>query len=232
MRELIGKRNITDIITDELIVITYEYNSQEPRFFSKYFAEKDPMLYQTIISNATGGSSAAPGYFTPQKRTTFYNQTELMIDGGVIANNPSLVAYHFATKLMRKPSVRVVSLGTGVPAGKEYDPENWNRFAYRTMAAELVLDIDVFVADFVVKKAVEAKAKVIEDQLKKKGVTTTFKSYLRLQTVTDLPLDKTDPESIQALIDKGNEVRDENKEAIKAIIEQVVDEKFGYFAKS
>lgn len=38
MRQLIGKRNITEIITDELIVVTYEYNSQKPRLFSKYFA--------------------------------------------------------------------------------------------------------------------------------------------------------------------------------------------------
>lgn len=38
MRDMIGRKNITEAITDELIVVTYEYNSQQPRLFSKHFA--------------------------------------------------------------------------------------------------------------------------------------------------------------------------------------------------
>lgn len=65
MRDMIGRRNITEIITDELMVVTYEYNSQTPRLYTKHFATEYPTLGQITFSNATGGSSAAPGYFTP-----------------------------------------------------------------------------------------------------------------------------------------------------------------------
>lgn len=65
MRDMIGRRNITEIITDELMVVTYEYNSHSPRLYTKFFAEHYPTLGQITFSNATGGSSAAPGYFTP-----------------------------------------------------------------------------------------------------------------------------------------------------------------------
>jgi hypothetical protein len=31
-----GKRDFKEMITNELMVTSYEYNSQKPRFFSKY----------------------------------------------------------------------------------------------------------------------------------------------------------------------------------------------------
>jgi len=39
MENLIGKRNISEAMTDELLLVAYEYNSQQPRFYSKYFSE-------------------------------------------------------------------------------------------------------------------------------------------------------------------------------------------------
>lgn len=93
-----------------------------------------------------------------------------MIDGGVIANNPSLISYQFATKLLRKGPLRVFSLGTGVGPAREYDIDGWNRIDYAKMAAELVVDIDVFVSDYIVKQALKAQAKKIEnDQLSQGG---------------------------------------------------------------
>lgn len=66
MDDYLGEANITEAITDELLIVAYEYNTMEPRFFSKYYAELDPNIYQVPISNATGASSAAPTYFPPK----------------------------------------------------------------------------------------------------------------------------------------------------------------------
>lgn len=67
MHKLLGDFNFDDIVTDELLVVAYEYNSQEPRFFSKYFAHQDPEIYNIPIGNATGSSSAAPTFFDPHQ---------------------------------------------------------------------------------------------------------------------------------------------------------------------
>ena len=77
MEECLGEAQITDAITDEMIIVAHDYNSQEPRFFSKYYANLDPYIYQVPIGNATGASSAAPTFFTPKVQENKYAITEL-----------------------------------------------------------------------------------------------------------------------------------------------------------
>ena len=99
MNEMIGRRNISQAISDELIITSYEYNSQDSRLYSKYLAELDPDVFDLRTSFATGSSSAAPGFFEPQQFINGFQQRELLIDGGIIANNPALLSYMFATHL-------------------------------------------------------------------------------------------------------------------------------------
>ena len=65
MDELIGEKNISAAMTDELLIVAYDYNSKQPRLYSKYFAKLDAGIYDVQMSKATGGSSAAPVYFEP-----------------------------------------------------------------------------------------------------------------------------------------------------------------------
>ena len=37
MNQYYGDKNVSDALTDELLIVAYEYNSQQPRFYSKYF---------------------------------------------------------------------------------------------------------------------------------------------------------------------------------------------------
>jgi hypothetical protein len=67
MHELIGTKNISSAMTDELLVVAYDYNSKQPRLYSKHFAKLDAGIYNVQMSKATGGSSAAPVYFEPQQ---------------------------------------------------------------------------------------------------------------------------------------------------------------------
>jgi patatin-like phospholipase/acyl hydrolase len=66
MKEYLGEVNIKDALTDELLVVAYDYNSQQPRMFSKYFSQVDPAIYDVPIGDATGASSAAPTFFDPK----------------------------------------------------------------------------------------------------------------------------------------------------------------------
>jgi len=66
MKTLLGDFKISQTITDELLITAYDYNSQEPRFYSKYFAKTNPRIYDIPVGNATGASSAAPTFFNPK----------------------------------------------------------------------------------------------------------------------------------------------------------------------
>ena len=65
MDDLIGGQNISAAMFDEMLLVAYEYNSQNPRFYSKYFSKMFPGIYDVKMSLATGGSSAAPVFFEP-----------------------------------------------------------------------------------------------------------------------------------------------------------------------
>lgn len=217
MDSLIGQRNISQAIIDEVMIVTYEYNSQAPRLFSKYWANWNPSLYEVKYSIACGGSSAAPGYFTPQKRINGYYQTELMIDGGVIANNPALLSYMHARHIMRHPYIRMLSLGTGIKPPRTYDIDNWNPIDFITqIQPDLIVDVETMTSEFIVHSIMSSQPK------KNKN------NYLRAQCETSLPLDKTDDASISALISEGEKLWQENAEQAKLLIKSIVDEKFGY----
>ena len=65
MEDYLGYANVKDAMTDELLVVAYNYNGQEPRFFSKWWSQMAPNYYDVPMSIATGASSAAPLYFEP-----------------------------------------------------------------------------------------------------------------------------------------------------------------------
>jgi hypothetical protein len=102
METLIGSKNISSAMPDELLIVAYDYNSKTPRFYSKHFAELDAGIYDVKMSKATGGSSAAPIFFEPQQLMDQYGVGQLVIDGGIIGNNPSLFAYLMQTKIQKK----------------------------------------------------------------------------------------------------------------------------------
>jgi len=113
MHKELGAYGFGSLLVQELLVVAYEYNSMEPRFYSRYFLNQDPGIYDVPIGNATGSSSAAPTFFDPHKVNNGYGFTELQVDGGVICNNPALYAYEMARDLYGYKKIRLLSLGTG-----------------------------------------------------------------------------------------------------------------------
>jgi len=136
-------------MTDEVLIVAYDYNSQQPRFFSKFYSNLEPPIYNVTVGNATGASSAAPTFFDPKFIQNQYNLTELQIDGGIICNNPSLYAYQMARLLEGHDQIRVMSIGTGekpftpITSVKELDKK-----AYLTKLDEFMMNMDVYTADF------------------------------------------------------------------------------------
>ena len=72
-----------------------------------------------MLGDSIGASSAAPTFFDPMTHFNGYKMKEMLIDGGVIFNNPAMYAYEMARILKKKKNIRVLSLGTGE---KPHDP--------------------------------------------------------------------------------------------------------------
>jgi len=95
------------------MIAAFEFNSNQPRFYSKYFKSELAGYYDVTLAQAAGSSASAPIYFDPNSYTNVLGLKETLVDGGIICNNPALYAYLLAKYLKGHKEIRVVSLGTG-----------------------------------------------------------------------------------------------------------------------
>jgi len=59
--------NNADLLIDELLILSYSFQYDEPRLFTKYAASNNATWYNLSLVDAVAASSATPGYF--QART-------------------------------------------------------------------------------------------------------------------------------------------------------------------
>lgn len=122
----------------EVFIVSFDYTYGTPIFFTKHYAENpeikgQPDLYDTSLANAAEASAAAPIYFSPKVMGD-----HVLIDGGVIANNPSLYAYEFANKILKKKKVRVFSIGTALGPGNKLQSDNVNLLDWAVEISSLI----------------------------------------------------------------------------------------------
>jgi len=96
--EVFGKTMITEALT-ELCIVSYSLSRQEARLYSKFMVEQDPDIYNMRIFDAAAATSAAPLYWNLKdtklpggKNASGQSDTEVLLDGGIIQNNPSIYA--------------------------------------------------------------------------------------------------------------------------------------------
>ena len=176
--EFLGNNTWDNIIQDDLLVTTFDYNSETPRFYSKYFVETDPGNYNFPIKFAAAASASAPVAFNPLLKENRYNITEALIDGGVICNNPALYAYMIAHDLRGKKNFRIMSLGTGVGQSVIDDYGNTNpidnKGSQGTQLFNYMMNIEVANANRILDEALNGRDK------------KTRQGFVRLQTQNEV----------------------------------------------
>ena len=85
-------------------VLAYDVEKRMPRLLSSY---DEPGIK---ILSAASATSAAPIYYSTQE----IDDGSWLIDGGIVANNPSLLGYAEAKKLFPNDNVKILSIGTGI----------------------------------------------------------------------------------------------------------------------
>ncbi|KAM7257667.1 hypothetical protein ACFE04_013408 [Oxalis oulophora] len=140
IREKLGDIRLHQALTN-VVIPTFDIKHLQPTIFSSYQVKKNPSI-DAKLSDICIATSAAPTYLPPHHFKTMNSSGEVirefnLIDGGVAANNPALVAISEVTKEITRGNkdffpikpmdygrYLVLSLGTGsAKLEKKYDAE-------------------------------------------------------------------------------------------------------------
>ncbi|KAM2066771.1 hypothetical protein ACFX1T_043201 [Malus domestica] len=199
VKEKLGDKRLNDTLTN-VVIPTFDIKRLQPTIFSSYEAKKNSSI-DALLSDICIATSAAPTYLPAHHFETKISTGETrefdLIDGGVAANNPALVAIGEVTREVHQGnsdfsfSMRptdygrflVVSLGTGSAKCEEKyhanDVAKWGLVAWLSSGGSCPL-VDVFT---------QASSDMIDFHLANVfHALNCEKSYLRIQDDT---LEKT-----------------------------------------
>lgn len=114
--EIFGERTMSDLLT-QVVVPSYDTVNREPRLFKRRAAGRTDAHENFYVRDVARAAAAAPTYFPPARVVPIPDRGHgySLVDGGVYANNPSLIAYIEARKMFpRARHFVVLSLGTGI----------------------------------------------------------------------------------------------------------------------
>uniref|UniRef100_A0A0E0MND3 Patatin n=1 Tax=Oryza punctata TaxID=4537 RepID=A0A0E0MND3_ORYPU len=223
VREVLGETTVGDTLTN-VVIPTFDVRLLQPVIFSTYDAKQSP-LKNALLSDVCIGTSAAPTYLPAHCFRTHNGAGETreynLIDGGVAANNPTMVAMTMITEeiiaekkaplILTKPPEKecgrflVLSIGTGLTSDEGlYTAEKCSRWGalgwlrHRGMAPI----IDIFMAGS--SDMVDIHVGVKFQLLHSEG------NYLRIQEdqenslkSTAAALDAATPENMRNLVGVG-----------------------------
>lgn len=101
IQELLGKTQLHETLTN-IVIPTFDIKHMQPTIFSSYQLKKTPGL-EALLSDICIGTSAPPTYLPSHTFEAVDSEGNLLgefnlIDGGVAANNPTLVAISEVTQ--------------------------------------------------------------------------------------------------------------------------------------
>ncbi len=107
-----GELRMRDLTTPAC-VSAYEAVSGQPRVFKSDHAEGLYWGHDQLVWKVAAATSAAPSYFAPVQ----FMEEDAHVDGGVWANNPSMIALTEAVRRFNRQlgEIRLLSVGTVAP---------------------------------------------------------------------------------------------------------------------
>ncbi|KAF3446684.1 hypothetical protein FNV43_RR11864 [Rhamnella rubrinervis] len=167
LREKLGDIRLSQAITN-IVIPTFDIKCLQPVIFSTYEARKKHSL-DALLSDICIATSAAPTYLPPHHFQVTYSNNSSdgqlvrdfnLVDGGVAANNPALVAVNEVIKGKHQGNpdfiplkandhnrLLVISLGTGSPKVEEkfdaHEAAKWGVLGWLTSDHSTPL-IDIF----------------------------------------------------------------------------------------
>lgn len=188
-----GDTRLKEALT-EVLVTAYDLEKHDAFFYRRRRALEDPR-YDVPMRVAARATSAAPTYFEPAL-VQWSTDRDVLVDGGVFANNPAMCAYAEARNALTQggragEDILLVSLGTGVytrPYRYE-QAKGWGVAGWAKPVLDVIFDGVADTVDYQLRQLLPAG----EDGRHR---------YLRFQTDLDADLsamDDTSPEHLEGL---------------------------------
>jgi patatin-like phospholipase/acyl hydrolase len=118
---IFGDLTLADVKRD-LCITSVDIENSKPRFHKSRYFDRNTTRLDEKLADVVLASCAAPTYFSP---TDTKHSTNL-VDGGMVANNPSLVAFTDAMQIVDNDinKIKLLSIGTGEHCHMPYDLES------------------------------------------------------------------------------------------------------------
>lgn len=148
LRRVFGERTLGSV-SPRLMAIAYDTLARSPVFFKSFKPEHASIPLWEVCRSAT----AAPAYF-PAHPTTIGGQRRALIDGGVVANNPTACAIAEAVRLNgdeRLDALIVLSIGTGQATRpiSERDATRWGALEWAIPIIDVLFDGSADAVDYI-----------------------------------------------------------------------------------
>lgn len=167
LNDFIGDTRLSELLKPCLIT-SYDIRRRRAHFFNQIDAKKDKG-HDFYVRDVARATSAAPTYFECHRLKSFNNITYPLIDGGLVANNPSLCAYAEARN-MKTPSgqdtpkvwtakdMRILSLGTGSSKSSYYykEAKDWGMLQWIQPVIDIQMSAVAETVDYQLKMIYDA----------------------------------------------------------------------------
>lgn len=101
LHQYFGDTELRHTLT-EVLITSYALEQRKPFYFLSRLARTSPETDNFLLRDIARSTSAAPTYFQPNALPWSQNDILALVDGGVFANNPSMLAYTEAVELLRQ----------------------------------------------------------------------------------------------------------------------------------
>lgn len=195
LKDAFGDTKLSDLLKPTCF-ISYDVDRRLPTIFKKHTALQKQRDF--LVRDLLRGSTAAPTYFEAARIYSMppLKQKFVLVDGGVVANDPALCAYSEAIRFDNINGIKdmiIVSLGTGKKLkGYTYsDVKDWGPLGWAKPAIDIAL---------------EGGPQMTEYYLQQIASTVKNSKYYRIQPElygADSALDNATRENLENLRDAG-----------------------------
>lgn len=144
LKTAFGETKISELLKPTCFV-SYDVSRRQPIIFKQHSAVAKNMNF--LVRDALRGTSAAPTYFEAARIYSLppLAQKFVLVDGGVVANDPALCAYSEAIKFSNVAGIKdmiIISLGTGkkLQSYSFSEVKDWGPFGWAKPAIDIALE--------------------------------------------------------------------------------------------
>lgn len=180
-----------------LVITSYDTISRSKLNFDS----DDDQFAAVPVWRAAVCSSAAPTFF-PAQLLELDQQKYSLIDGGVVANNPSVLAIAQAINSgIKLEEIKVLSIGTGDPTRSiPYESaREWGALEWAAPIVDVLFDGSADINDFIASQLIGSASRYVRLQFRLDS--NDFKSIGNLND----DIDDASPENLEALIQAGEQ---------------------------